>query len=180
MFKITTELGEFEGETEKEARTALRKAQRLDKANRAEQSIRRDVAYRKAKADGYDVLRCLVEKLTGVDTGNAHFPRSWTFYGVGAKWSENLFRPTDKRDYDGHVKVTRFSLEGGDAEIDHYGWDVVGAVCRGNGYVLCLFLMERSTGDVQGFTAALEGDQWVTLPVPGITPQHFRQSTETM
>jgi len=168
MFAIETELGRFEGETEKAAKKALRKA---EKANRAEQKRRSDlsnVAMMRARANGFRILSFVLTKET--------MPNGWMFHApsephlpikVGAALRHGISRA--------YPSVT-FEGEHGKAEAEFYGFEFIGVVLNGAGYPIAFFLRDMTTNAIDAYAVGIEQDVVAWDALPTITPEHFRTS----
>lgn len=125
MFVIETELGRFVGQTEREAKRLLRKAEREHAKQEAEVEANRKIATQMAEARGYIHYRNHFEDYQP--------PHSWI-----VKQGESGF-PATQDEFDGRRWVVRVSAS---ATIELYGYQPVAVLLRPSGDVDLLWTQD--------------------------------------
>lgn len=162
MFKIETDYGTFEGETEKEALKLLAKGKKAHAKTEVERQERNKLACLRADAMAYKLLRRMLK--------GEQFPRGWVCSAPGQPYS------AIRQDAlpDGRMG-TRFVCEDGEFVDRFYGYTVVSAVTNGSGYAMAFFLRCDSTGEVEAYAVGAEGSAGAWVEVPGLTVAHFQR-----
>lgn len=163
MFKIETEYGIFEAETEKEALKALAKGKKAHAKALAERQERSKLACLRADAIGYRFLRKMLK--------GESFPRGWTLAAPGGPYS------AIRLDNDG--RTTIFDCENGKFSDRFYGYTVISGVTNGSGYAMAFFLRDNSTGKIEAYALGAEGDVGAWVEVPGLTVEHFQREEQS-
>ncbi len=169
---ITVELNgrRVEVETEKDAKKALAKLVREERKEHAERTARYEKARVKAESLGYTLLKRVV-------TGQTAYP-AWRFYKIGEKYTEGMCRQKSAfGSWEHELQVLH--APGGWVKIDHYGFDLLGVVCNGSGFVWCIVLQDRTSRRIDIMTVAVEGAEYSLVDCPGVTPDWFRPSRES-
>lgn len=156
-----------EAETEKEARRELRRILQAKAKEDAKRSARYQRARERAESAAY---RILSRKLSGED-----FPRSWRFYAPDHKWADHIFRPSKaKCEAYGRLCAHDLNTEGGWLTWQHWGYEMIGAVCTGAGFCWLIFLRDRDAPHtVTCYAVGHEGDTLSLADCPSITPEDF-------
>ena len=154
MFAIETELGRFEAATEKEAKAAMRKAQRGAKAAAEEKSARYNRALERAAAAGFDLLK---RKLTGegmaFEWTDANTPCGPRVTAVGER----------------HQMATVDTADGA-AEIELYGYRCAGAVVGPGGWCKALAMQDADRpGETEFYAVGVCEGVFAWTRVPGVS-----------
>lgn len=165
MVTITTDLGTFEAQTEKEARKLLRKAMDELKKKAQQQSADYDAARRIAESNGYKILCRRAQ--------DESFPRGWHFDNPDSEYKP--WKVSYRASYGaGAVPEITWHGEHGNAESSHYGNDFLGAVQNGAGFPMACFLRDQATKAIEAYAIGIFADQIAFAPLPGITIEMFK------
>jgi len=165
---IENEYGRFEADTEKEALALAREGARKARAEAKQREHLRNVARGAAGVKGFYILGHYLD---------GTMPPAWRFYPPHHPWAKSLYRNVP-HEYGGRFRTTEFTTEGGTAKVDHYGYDLVGAVCGGAGYTIAYFLRDLTTSEVHCFALAVHEGEWASVSVTKIQPGDFPQAKE--
>ena len=171
MPTLTIDGKDYEFQTEQEARKALAKHLRQQRAVEKQLTADRDSATQKARAAAYLLLS---RKASG-----EAFPR---FYPPHAAYAQHLFRQSTRERWETFVNIYTdtpdYSADPhGFAAIHHYGHVFMGAVCNGSGYVHAIILREDNTDRAPiVYAVACHGQTWALADCPGIAIEDFPTS----
>lgn len=172
---ITVKVGDIEVECESiaEAKKVTARLLREKRDLEKKASAQRDIARGRAEQAGYKVFRMFAQNV------EAH--RAYRLYTPGQKWAEHLFKPMPQEYSHVHQHMVNTENLGGIwVKVEHYGQDLVGAVCNGACYCMVLFLQDRSNRSViKAYAVGSEGDQVYLADLPGITMDQFNRKETT-
>ncbi len=157
-----------EGETERDAKRLLRKAQKEQEAAAALRQDRRDRARVIAQSHGYGIFSRLAEQGT--------MPRGWELYRPGDKYAP--FRPGAADKWDGKVREHTLDTEHGDTVLTHSGNYFYGAVAGMGGQVFAIFFRDPDSAcpDIDCYAVGSFEGEVALAPMHGITPDMFRRA----
>lgn len=169
MIKIECNGIVVEAETEKEARKELRKLVKAQEAERVKESERYHHAKQKAESGAYRVLSRFMS--------GDEFPRGWTFYAPSDDWARHLFNPL-RNDTGGRLRAHKLNTQYGELTLDHYGNDLMGAVCNGSGFCWIVFLRDTNNGATACYAVGGHEGHLALAECPSIKPEQFRNSKQ--
>lgn len=162
MYAIETDLGRFEGDTEKEAKAAMRKARKIAQAKERELEELRKTARMRAEAVAYGFYERLHSN------GQLSWPRGWRLITA----SENCWSCRKVWDDNAHQTVWHMETEHGKAVCDVYD-GVSHAIENGAGYCIAVAIPKQ---DAELFAVGVCGEVGCWVPMPGIRAEWFREA----
>lgn len=161
MFAIETDLGRFQGETEREAKRLLHKAIREAKKREREIESLRKTARERAESAAYGFYERLHRN------GQDNWPRGWRLITA----SENCWSCRRVWDESVHHTVWHIESEDGRAVCDVYD-GVTHCVENGAGYCIAVAIPKQ---DAELFAVGVCGEVGCWVPMPGIKAEWFRE-----
>ncbi len=165
MFKIETDHGTYEADTEKEAMKAMRAGARRDRKERDAREAKARVAHLRAKANGFDIL-------TRVQ-GDEGIPRGWRYYPIGHK--HGACQHAGEQDPYSCKRSVRFEAEGGSVTESFYGYEVLGALTNGAGFCTAFWLQDTNdrTRPPEAYALGVEDGIAAWVQLPALAPSLF-------
>lgn len=157
-----------EADNEKEARKALARLTRESRKRDAQAAKDRELARMRSEAKAYNAIR---QKATN------GMPRAWIFYQPHDKYSCHLFKRTDNihNDYT-HTLTTEHNES---LAFEHYGYELLGCICNGSGYVWAVVMRDRTTRETTVYAIGVEADSWALAELYGIKADDFRTKDDS-
>lgn len=146
-----------------DARREFNRLAREEKKAEAKRHADGETATLKAYAKAFNILERKVRGET--------FPSAWRLYKPYDKWT--VCHPVDGERYE-----TVFTVESEETcrlKVKHYGQTLIGAVCGGAGYTLCVFFQDTCDGETltKCFALGVHGQSYRLVEVPGIVMGDF-------
>lgn len=167
MYAIETELGRFEGDTEKEAKKALRKAQRERAKQDAIESELRKVARLRAESQAYHIY----DEKTRVALGHqkrTSLPPGWVLYPVTTEGY------CVREGYDTNRHERYYDIETEDGRASVYPYDAITHfVMNGAGFCMAIAIANQ---DVELFAVGVHEERAYWVPLYGVKREEFRHS----
>ncbi len=154
-----------EGETERDAKRLLRKAQKEKEAAECLRQDRRERARVYAESEGYKVLYRLADR--------GDMACHWSLYRPGDKYAP--FRAGTADSWDGKVRSHTLQMKGGDAVLEHGPGYFHGCVSGMSGQVFIVFFRDpsRPSDAVDAYAVGHYEGEIGMVSLPGIRPEMF-------
>jgi hypothetical protein len=166
MIKVSSELGEFQGDTLEQATKALRAAERAAKRDEKRRGELYKLAMMRARATGYSILARFASR--------DRFPRGWKYYPTGDKHGPRELEYTPRGQFMTRHSVL-FDTPDGQAKFDFIGHRVIGHVWNGAGFTIAFFLQDDTTGEVSAHCLGVADDVPAMDSLPEVAVAHFER-----